>query len=98
MSRRQYGRGSGVIIDYCRNHGIWFDPEELQQTLKWIAEGGRSETPFAKATSAQSEDDSVEWIDEKEARVNDSVGSAADFLDSVLTGFFQSRSGTGWFD
>jgi Zn-finger nucleic acid-binding protein/predicted RNA-binding Zn-ribbon protein involved in translation (DUF1610 family) len=40
MARRQYVRGSGVIVDICRDHGIWFDDEELAQLLKWIAEGG----------------------------------------------------------
>jgi len=30
----------GVIIDRCRQHGIWFDDEELQRILQWIREGG----------------------------------------------------------
>ena len=41
MSRRQYVRGCGIIIDVCRNHGIWFDANELQQTVQWHATGGR---------------------------------------------------------
>lgn len=40
MTRQQYAHGSGVVIDICRQHGIWFDADELQQTLAWIARGG----------------------------------------------------------
>jgi Zn-finger nucleic acid-binding protein len=40
MTRRNYGRGSGVIIDVCRHHGIWFDDKELSQILQWVAKGG----------------------------------------------------------
>ena len=40
MQRRQYARGSGVIIDICRYHGVWFDANELPQILRWIRKGG----------------------------------------------------------
>lgn len=46
MSRRHYARGSGVIIDTCKKHGIWFDQGELHQTLRWIVAGGRTSKPL----------------------------------------------------
>ena len=46
MSRRQYAPGSGVIIDLCKDHGLWFDAAELHQVLTWIAEGGQSDDPI----------------------------------------------------
>lgn len=49
MSRQQYARGSGVVIDLCREHGIWFDAEELQQILDWIARGGMRLKPLTPA-------------------------------------------------
>ena len=42
MNRKQYARGSGVIIDICRHHGIWFDAKELHQIMDWIARGGHA--------------------------------------------------------
>jgi hypothetical protein len=42
MNRRNYGPGSGVIIDICREHGLWFDPEELPAILAWIRRGGQA--------------------------------------------------------
>ncbi|MEQ8791721.1 MAG: zinc ribbon domain-containing protein [Pirellulaceae bacterium] len=40
MQRRHYGRKSGVIVDICRDHGVWFDADELHRILKWIRQGG----------------------------------------------------------
>jgi Zn-finger nucleic acid-binding protein len=47
MNRRNFGKGSGVIIDACKQHGIWFDAEELERVLAWIHRGGEARS-FAK--------------------------------------------------
>ena len=40
MHRQNYGRASGVIIDLCHQHGVWFDDTELARILSWLREGG----------------------------------------------------------
>ena len=40
MHRRNYGPGSGVVIDQCKDHGFWFDQQELNVILRWIRTGG----------------------------------------------------------
>ncbi len=40
MNRRNYGRKSGVIVDVCARHGLWFDLHELDRLLRWIHQGG----------------------------------------------------------
>lgn len=40
MHRRNYGRQSGVIVDCCARHGIWFDDGELARVLEWVRAGG----------------------------------------------------------
>lgn len=45
MHRRNYGfrqgrGGSGIVIESCRTHGVWFDPAELTGILNWIRRGG----------------------------------------------------------
>jgi Zn-finger nucleic acid-binding protein len=42
MNRRNYGRKSGVIVDVCARHGLWFDLDELDRLLRWIHEGGEA--------------------------------------------------------
>jgi len=37
-----FGHGSGVVLDVCREHGAWFDRDELRQVLQFIQGGGFS--------------------------------------------------------
>jgi Zn-finger nucleic acid-binding protein len=40
MTRINFERVSGILIDRCRDHGIWFDATELDGVLRWIKLGG----------------------------------------------------------
>jgi Zn-finger nucleic acid-binding protein len=40
MNRTNYGRTSGVILDVCKDHGLWFDRDELRRVLEFIEKGG----------------------------------------------------------
>lgn len=40
MTRRNFSEASGVIVDACKGHGIWFDANELAEILRWIRDGG----------------------------------------------------------
>ena len=40
MNRVNYARRSGVVLDVCKDHGIWFDQDELRRVLAFISEGG----------------------------------------------------------
>lgn len=40
MNRVNYARQSGVVLDVCKSHGIWFDQDELRRVLAFIAGGG----------------------------------------------------------
>lgn len=40
MNRYNYARISGVIIDGCKNDGLWFDKDELRKVLEFIQAGG----------------------------------------------------------
>jgi len=42
MNRKGYGSLSGVVIDYCRDHGIWLEGGEYRQIINWINAGGRA--------------------------------------------------------
>jgi Zn-finger nucleic acid-binding protein len=43
MNRRAFGQISGVVVDVCRDHGVWFDPGELGQVLAFVEKGGLGE-------------------------------------------------------
>jgi Zn-finger nucleic acid-binding protein len=40
MNRQVFGRISGVIVDVCRSHGVWFDAGELAEVLTFVSKGG----------------------------------------------------------
>jgi len=43
MNPTNYARRSGIIIDVCREHGTWFDADELNKILEFNAKGGVEE-------------------------------------------------------
>lgn len=40
MNRMNYARISGVILDACREDGLWFDQDELRKVVQFIETGG----------------------------------------------------------
>lgn len=40
MNRSNFARSSGVIIDICKQHGVWFDADELPKIIAFIRQGG----------------------------------------------------------
>jgi len=77
MTRRQYERYSGVVLDYCNAHGVWADRGEIERVRAFRDGGGiehreereaedkalqRSVERFGRDTSARAEVGS-HWID-----------------------------------
>ena len=40
MNRTNYGGGSGIVLDGCRDHGLWFDKGELAAIVAFLEKGG----------------------------------------------------------
>jgi len=40
MNRQAFGRISGVVVDVCKNHGVWFDGGELAEVIRFVEQGG----------------------------------------------------------
>jgi Zn-finger nucleic acid-binding protein len=40
MNRVNFGDTSGVIVDTCATHGIWFERDELHAVLSFVEQGG----------------------------------------------------------
>ena len=81
MNRRLYGRGSGAIIDSCRDHGVWFDDGELNQILEWIRRGGDPDADRnldAAMKQAEARADALEMMIRSKRRTPES------FLDKVF--------------
>jgi Zn-finger nucleic acid-binding protein len=44
MNRVNFAECSGVVVDVCRDHGTWFDANELQRIVQFLRSGGMDET------------------------------------------------------
>jgi Zn-finger nucleic acid-binding protein len=55
MNRYNYARISGVIIDGCKNDGLWFDKDELRKVLEFIQAGGLEKSHEREAARLEQE-------------------------------------------
>jgi Zn-finger nucleic acid-binding protein len=44
MNRVNFGKRSGVIVEVCKPHGVWFEKGELTRAIEFVADGGLVET------------------------------------------------------
>ncbi|HEV7700797.1 MAG TPA: zf-TFIIB domain-containing protein [Pyrinomonadaceae bacterium] len=40
MNRNNFAKASGVIVDVCKQHGVWFDADELPAIVEFVQKGG----------------------------------------------------------
>jgi Zn-finger nucleic acid-binding protein len=40
MNHKNFSHCSGIVLDWCRDHGSWFDKRELQEIIIFIRNGG----------------------------------------------------------
>jgi Zn-finger nucleic acid-binding protein len=55
MNRLNFARSSGIVLDVCKHHGVWFDEHELRRVVEFIAAGGL-DTARAKERAALAEE------------------------------------------
>ncbi len=48
MNRKNFGERSGVIVEICKAHGVWFDHDQLSRALRFVMSGGLEETKRRK--------------------------------------------------
>jgi Zn-finger nucleic acid-binding protein len=65
MHRKNFAGCSGVIIDWCKGHGFWFDAFELEKVLEFIREGGLDKSRLQEIERARRQLESLQ--DERRA-------------------------------
>lgn len=51
MNRVNFGKTSGIVIDVCKNHGVWFERDELRGVLDFVGDGGLDRMRAAQTTA-----------------------------------------------
>ncbi len=78
MNRVNFARCSRVIIDVCRQHGTWFDRDELRRLVEFLRSGG-----MAKSRTRE-----IEELEQERARLRTerlTGGAAADYPPAATT-------------
>jgi Zn-finger nucleic acid-binding protein len=55
MNRENFGRRSGVVVDVCKAHGVWFDGGELGEVVGFVMRGGLDESRRRELEEARQE-------------------------------------------
>lgn len=89
MNRNNFGTTSGIVVDVCSRHGVWFDAGELPRVLAFVEAGGLERARrLADARRAQSERE--RRFDARTSRVpahsrdTDALDGASTLVDGVL--------------
>lgn len=88
MNRFNFANCSGVILDSCKPHGVWFDPDELRRIVEFIRGGGldlardneRRSLELERRRLAQSDAYSERRPSEFQAPGPDSIAATRDLL------------------
>lgn len=55
MNRVNFAHSSHVIVDVCKEHGTWFDKDELRRTIEFIRAGGLEKARANQMAQIESE-------------------------------------------
>jgi Zn-finger nucleic acid-binding protein len=102
MHRVNFAGQSGVIIDMCKDHGVWFEREELRKIVEFIRAGGMTEARENQLERLERErrrleserDEAAEQVSRADAGVWGTDDRGA--LDAIRLTFDIGRLFRGW--
>jgi Zn-finger nucleic acid-binding protein len=84
MNRLNFSGCSGVIVDWCKDHGVWLDGGELRHLTEWVAAGGM--------LLARQKDDEKKRLEELRKKDHETV------MTQAYADFNTSGAGRWWSD
>jgi Zn-finger nucleic acid-binding protein len=98
MNRKNFS-GSGIVLDWCRDHGSWFDRGELQRIVQFIRDGGLKKARERELLELKDQEERLRmqeftmaarerWIDSSTS-VGLDHGFAGDLLSDFLAKMFR---------
>jgi Zn-finger nucleic acid-binding protein len=95
MNRRNFGGTSGVIVDVCARHGLWFDRGELPRVLAFVERGGLERERATQAEAERQERSAarvVAMTSDPESYPSLDLGSAARELLELVVDLVRGRA------
>jgi Zn-finger nucleic acid-binding protein len=88
MNRSNFARSSGVVIDICKQHGVWFDADELTKVIEFIQIGGAS---IAREREKLDIEEQRSRLREEQFKIDRLDGPSASGWDDLSIGGFIKR-------
>lgn len=76
MNRINFARMSGVVVDVCKEHGTWFDKDELRRLVEFIRAGGLEKARARQNAELEAEHERL--VNAGNAGIPDSMRGAVD--------------------
>jgi Zn-finger nucleic acid-binding protein len=106
MSRMNFGRRSGVILDACRKHGTWFDAGELERVRDFVRAGGlegeehatapKSDPPALHGEAARMAKVAEGLMREEAMRQDRAIEETTDLVEDLLFFVFGAGASSSW--
>lgn len=88
MNRSNFSRVSGVIVDICKKHGVWFDADELPAIIEFVRNGGLEiarRREKAELDDERSRLRAMQWDQTKRTRqTDDESGGIREFVQGLF--------------
>ncbi|NOT47925.1 MAG: hypothetical protein HOP17_09295 [Acidobacteria bacterium] len=81
MNRSNFAKSSGVIVDLCKQHGVWFDAGELPKIIDFIEKGGLDRAREKEKIAIQDERSRLRDEERRLAMMERRSGSGGHFKD-----------------
>lgn len=86
MNRNNFAKASGVIVDICKKHGVWFDSDELPSIIEFIKKGGME---ISRQRERKELEEERSKLDDERRRI------AAEANRTSFRGFFEDSASSG---
>jgi len=93
MNRNNFAKASGVIVDMCKRHGVWFDTDELPAIIEFVQKGGMEIARQRERNELDQEREKLREVQRRQAIQDKRVGMSSIFEDpneSGIRGFVRS--------
>jgi Zn-finger nucleic acid-binding protein len=93
MNRNNFAKASGVIVDLCKRHGVWFDADELPSIIEFIRKGGMELARQREKNEIEQEREKLRDDQRRQAAQDNRYGTGNIFDDrdeSGIRGFVRS--------
>lgn len=86
MNRNNFAKASGVIVDICKRHGVWFDADELPAIIEFIQKGGMETARQRERNEIEQERDKLREDQRRQAAMDRRYDTGDIFEDRNETG------------